>query len=74
MGNAFLLLITLDRAVSLLHNAVLDTENLIYTIFVESSVSDYKNTKKLNEQQNNWEKITRFQTILVISQSKLQKH
>jgi len=74
MGNEFLLLITLDKAVSLMPSAVLDTVNLISIILFYVSELDYKNTKKLRQQQNNWEKIMRFQTILVISQANLQKH
>jgi hypothetical protein len=75
MGKEFLLLITLDRATSRLLNAVLDTVNLILFIILFIILNlEYKNTKKVRQQQNNCEKIACFQTILVISQAILQKY
>ena len=48
MGSEFLLLMTLERALSLLLSAVLDTVNLmsiyILVMFV-CALTDYKNTK-----------------------------
>ena len=49
MGREFLLLITLERALSLLLSAVLDTVNLIcISVFSFFSIQiEYKNTKSL---------------------------
>ena len=44
MGRAFLLLMTLDRAVSFELNAVLETVNLIVFFFLVISKIDYKVT------------------------------
>jgi hypothetical protein len=50
MGNEFLLLMTLERALSLLLSAVLETVNLmsIYIFsFVSNVLIEHKNTKSL---------------------------
>jgi hypothetical protein len=65
MGSEFLLLITLESALSLLLSAVLDSVNLI-CIDVFSSVSfqiDYKNTKTLPQLQKYLLKNSHFRII-----------
>ena len=70
MGRAFLLLITLESAVSFALNAVLDNlKRIVYSYFMFTTYLYYEHkiTKKRCNEQKKKEKFVLFKLFLVIS-------